>query len=207
MSGKTSTKSSDTSDKPLNAKDFYVRCVEQATSIVKNVEPADLAKPTPDSEWSVADLLKHTLYELTWTADIVRGKTIAEVGSAHDSLVIGEDIPKVWANAVASTRKAVMAANLHGPAHLSFEDTTVEKYLWQAGGDQLIHAWDLAEGIGYVIQFDTELAQAVYDATVPQQEALAESGLFAPAIEVSENADIQTKLLALFGRNLNWRGI
>jgi uncharacterized protein (TIGR03086 family) len=189
----------------LNAKDFYIRCLEQATSIVSQVEPGDLAKSTPDTEWKVADLLQHILYDLTWTPDIVQGMTKAQVGAAHDNLQINANIPDAWETAAKAAIKAVEEADPSGVAHFFLGDTDVESYLWQAGGDQLIHAWDLAQGIGYVIQFDTELAQAIYDATIPHQDMLAKSGLFAPAVKVDEHADVQTKVLGLYGRSLNWR--
>jgi hypothetical protein len=45
-----------------------------------------------------------------------------------------------------------------------------------------------------------DLVQFVYDFMVPQAEQWAAAGVFAPAVSVPDDADVQTKLLALTGR-------
>ncbi len=191
----------------MNAKTFYMRCLEQTTAIVNQLEHADFNKPTPDNEWTVKDLLEHILYELAWAPDIVRGKTMAEVGTVHDHIVAHADFVAVWGDASKNAKKAIVASNVTGPAHLSFAVTTVEDYLWQAGTDQLIHGWDLAEAIGYAMQFENDLAQVAFDYTEPNQETMVSSGLFAKRVDVPEDVGIQVRLLALTGRSYNWRDV
>jgi uncharacterized protein (TIGR03086 family) len=192
----------------VNAKNFYLRCVQQATEVVKYVETSYLHNPTPDTEWSVADLLKHMMYELAWTPDMVRGLTIRQVGHRHDSISISTvsgDVFAQWNAQVHAAKAAVNSARLDATAHPSYGDTTVENYLRDAGTDQLIHAWGLAEGMGVVMQFETDLAQAIFTERSEKQAVLAETGLFAKPIPVPDTVDIQTKVLALHGRSLNWR--
>ena len=66
--------------------------------------------------------------------------------------------------------------------------------------DALIHSWDLARGIGADETLDPELAELVYERTLPIAEHLQETGLFKPPVPVPDDAPLQTKLLALFGR-------
>jgi uncharacterized protein (TIGR03086 family) len=67
--------------------------------------------------------------------------------------------------------------------------------------DALIHSWDLARGIGADETLDAELVQLVYERTLPIAEQLQETGMFAPPVPVPEDAPLQAKLLALFGRS------
>jgi acyl-CoA hydrolase len=59
--------------------------------------------------------------------------------------------------------------------------------------------------MGVVMQFETDLAQAIFTERSEKQAVLAETGLFAKPIPVPDTVDIQTKVLALHGRSLNWR--
>jgi hypothetical protein len=54
------------------------------------------------------------------------------------------------------------------------------------------------------VRFDPELAEAVYENTLPDMKGIQASGLFAPPVPVPENADTQTRLIALFGRDPGW---
>ena len=47
---------------------------------------------------------------------------------------------------------------------------------------------------------DPELVELVWERTLPIAAQLQETGLFAPAVPVADNAALQTKVLALFGR-------
>lgn len=84
--------------------------------------------------------------------------------------------------------------------HVSYDDITTEEYLCQAGSDQLIHAWDLAQALDLPIEFDQDLAEAVYAYLLPQKDYLHETGLFAEPVAVPDDAPVQVKLLALAGR-------
>jgi uncharacterized protein (TIGR03086 family) len=64
----------------------------------------------------------------------------------------------------------------------------------------VIHAWDLARAIGADESVDPELVRFAYDEMVPQFEQWRTAGAFGPKVEVAEDADLQTKLLAEAGR-------
>jgi uncharacterized protein (TIGR03086 family) len=187
----------------MNAAQLYEEALAQATEVVSHVTAADYDSPTPDTEWDVHDLANHMLNELCWTADIVEGRTMAEVGEKYDGDLIGADNNRLqdsWRTAADAAHHAIEAADLQDTAHVSYDDITVEEYLCQAAADQLIHAWDLAEAIDVTIEFDRTLAEAVYAYLLPQKNHLSETGLFAKPVSVAEDAPLQVKLLALTGR-------
>lgn len=188
----------------MQADDLFKQALQQATIEINKVRPEDYDKPTPDTEWTVRDLLEHMLRELKWTPDLVQGKTIAEVEDHHRDDPVGDDLTGNWQVAAQRAMTAIDNADLTGPAHLSYGDVTVEEYLQEAGSDQLIHAWDLGQALGDTVQFDPGAAQTVYDLTHPKLNSMRQSGLFAAPLDVAEDADLQSRLLALYGRSTTW---
>jgi uncharacterized protein (TIGR03086 family) len=193
----------------MDADEFFTECLARATSVVKQVRAEQFSGPTPDIEWTVHDLAGHMLYELSWVPDVIAGRTMQEVGDIYDGDLIGSSdtgLVVQWENAATKAEEAVAHADLEATAHLSYGDVTVAEYLHEAGADQLIHAWDLGQAIGVSVAFDEEIAQAIYDRIKNEADIMHQSGLFAPPKEVPADADLQTKLLALYGRSADtWR--
>jgi len=188
----------------MTAKELYLYAIDQATAVVVQLEPEQLSLPTPDSEWSALDLLQHMLYELAWTADIVAAMPYAEVGDRYDGDLLGDDAIASWRLYAARAQAAVEAADEATVVHLSYGDRTAREYLWEAGNDQLIHAWDLGQSIGVSVVFDAAAAQVLYQWAAPRSSEFERSGLFAPPVTVTASANLQTKLLALEGRSEDW---
>lgn len=184
----------------MDVKELYEQAVRLATDVVNKVEDTDYDQPTPDTEWTVRDLLNHMLYELAWAADILHGKTVAEVGDAYDGNLIGDDLQAEWQRYAEAALSALDDIELTDTIHLSFGDFSAEYYLWQNGNDLAIHAWDLGEGIGEEVVFAQPLAEALYNYALERADELAASDLFGDPIEVPDSADTQTKLLGLYGR-------
>lgn len=184
----------------MEVKQLFNRAVSQATLVVEQVQPPHLHQPTPCTEWDVQTLLGHMLYELSWVPDVVTGATIAEVGDRYDGDLLGDNLSRSWHRAAEAALRAVEACDLGATAHLSYGHVTNEAYLRQESGEQLIHSWDLSVGIGHPVHFDPEVAGAVYGDTLPQAESMRSSGLFAPQVPLPADADVETRLLSLFGR-------
>jgi uncharacterized protein (TIGR03086 family) len=192
----------------MDGSDVFMSALTQATAVIAQVREDHFANTTPDTEWNVRDLIGHMLYEIRWAPEVLNGKTIDEVGDAYDGDLVGDSTVNLitnWQMAADAAESAVDQSDPEETAHLSYGDVTIDEYLQQYGGDVLIHTWDLGKAIGVVVHFDDATAQAVYDYTLPKKDDLSASGLFEPALSVSETADIQTKLLALFGRDAGWQ--
>jgi uncharacterized protein (TIGR03086 family) len=67
--------------------------------------------------------------------------------------------------------------------------------------DAIIHAWDLAVGVGADLAMDREAAEFALAELAKYGEDLSSSGVFGPAVPVPEDADAQTRLLGLAGRD------
>lgn len=70
--------------------------------------------------------------------------------------------------------------------------------------DVLVHTWDLARAGGIEPQLDRELCEAAYEAA--RAAGLSrDDGMFGAEIAVPPGAGIETRLVALYGRDPAWR--
>ena len=83
---------------------------------------------------------------------------------------------------------------------VSYGEISARDYLWQLTVDLTVHAWDLARGIGADEQLEHELVRRIHAETEKDVETLAASGLFDPPVHVPTHADLQARMLGLFGR-------
>jgi uncharacterized protein (TIGR03086 family) len=132
---------------------------------------------------------------------VLEGSTIEEQGDTFDGDVLGEDPAAVWERAAAAAKDAFRAPGaMDRTVHLSFGDTPAAHYCSQMTTDAVVHAWDLARGIGADERIPEELVAFSVREVTPYAADLEKSGLFAAPIDPPSGADVQTKLLALLGR-------
>lgn len=158
--------------------------------------------PTPCVDWTVRDLVTHVAAENLWTAPLLAGRTIAEVGAAYDGDVLGDDPVASHAAAAEPARDAVGAERaLDTIVHLSFGDTPATEYVHQLVADHLLHGWDLAQAIGVDDRLDPELVDACASWFASVEDGYRQAGAIGPRAAVAPDADAQTRLLARFGRS------
>jgi uncharacterized protein (TIGR03086 family) len=182
------------------ALEMYRRSVEEFGQRVMAIGVDDWVRPTPCTEWSVRDLVRHLVYEELWTPPLLAGATIADVGDRFEGHILGDDPQVAWKEAAAHALAAATPGVLDRTVHLSFGDFPGRDYLGQLTADHVIHAWDLARGINAADRIDPELVEFVYNFMAPQAEQWAAAGVFAPQVDVPADADPQSRLLALSGR-------
>jgi uncharacterized protein (TIGR03086 family) len=180
--------------------DMYRRSVEEFGQRVMAIGVGDWSRPTPCSEWSVRDLVRHLVYEELWAPPLLAGATIADIGDRFEGDILGDDPQVAWKEAAAHALAAASPGSLQRTVHLSFGDFPGQEYLGQLTADHVIHAWDLARGINADDRLDPELVQFVYDFMAPQADQWAAAGVFAPKVDVPADTDLQSKLLAMSGR-------
>jgi uncharacterized protein (TIGR03086 family) len=183
------------------ALEMYRRSVEDFGQRVMAIGAGAWDRPTPCSEWSVRDLVRHLVYEELWAPPLLAGATIADIGDRFEGDILGGDPQVAWKEAAAAALAAATEDSLGRTVHLSFGDFPGREYLGQLTADHVIHAWDLARGTGGGDErMAPDLVQFVYDFMAPQVDQWAAAGVFAPPVAVPDGADLQTKLLAMTGR-------
>ncbi|SDD14278.1 TIGR03086 family metal-binding protein [Rhodococcus tukisamuensis] len=159
----------------------------------------DWSAPTPDTDWDTADLVRHVIVEQQWVPPLLGGLTLAEA-AAHVR-PLGDDLASEWAQYSGRAVLAWSVASPSAPVHLSYGTVTVDEYLHEQVADLAIHSWDLARAAGMDESLDARLVAAVWEELDERREMLSASGLFASPVPVADDAPLQTRLLALTGRD------
>ena len=185
------------------------QAVTTSVEAVSKVDNSDLARPTPCSEWTLADLLAHMTAQHHGFAAAARGR--------------GTD-PAAWrlrpsTDPVADHRAAadlVLAAFAeNGVAEREFalpELGTAPFPAEQAVAfhliDYVVHGWDVARTLDrlYALHPDVTAPALRIAAQVPNNERrLDPNAPFAPALPVTPNAPPLNQILSALGRDPAWR--
>ncbi len=184
---------------------LYERSVEAFLARVRAVPVEAWARPTPCADWDVRALVNHVVGEDRWVEPLVAGRTIADVGTALDGDLLGED-PK---EAAEEAGKGAVASfgepgALERTVHLSFGDTPAEEYAWQLVADHVVHSWDLAVAIGGDRTIDDDLVAACTGWWQAWEEGYRGAGAVGDRVVVPSTASAQDRLIASFGRDPGW---
>jgi len=159
----------------------------------------DWDAPTPDSEWSVRDLVRHVVREQQWIPPLLRGLSLRE--AQLELAPLGADLAAEWHTYSARATHAWHSTPADVPVQLSYDTVTAEDYLREQVSDVTIHSWDLARATAADENLDETLVAAVWTVFEPQKETLQASGLFASPVPLPDDASLQSRLLALTGRD------
>lgn len=179
----------------------YLRALDEVDRHLATITSERWADPTPCTEWDLRALVDHLVYETLWVPDLVAGATLAQVGSRYEGDRLGDDPIGAWRAAKLATVQAVRTSGLDVSVHTSGGELTADEYLTQMLFDASIHGWDVAQAIGVAHGIPDEVARDLYAWFAPQAAGWVEAGILAPPVEVPEDADVSTRLVALSGRN------
>jgi uncharacterized protein (TIGR03086 family) len=180
----------------------HERAMEEFDQRVRMIGEDQWRAPTPCTEWNVRDLVNHLVGEQLWAPLLLDGATLEDVGDRFDGDQLGDDPVVTWERASRAAREAfIRPGALDGTVHTTMGELPALEYTRQMTMDLAIHAWDLARGIGADDDLDEGLVEALYEVWAPRRDLLAGSGVFAPPVQVEGDADTQTRLLALLGRD------
>lgn len=162
----------------------------------------DLGAPTPCDDWTVRDLLDHVVDEELWIPPLLAGAPSENIGDrlAHDRL--GDDPFAAWRSAADAARTATEPdAALAAEVRLPGGTVSGTDFIWELFADHLIHAWDLARATGGDQRLPHDLVAACSDWFDANEDTWRAEGEIGPAVDVGDDADAQTRLLARFGRD------
>lgn len=185
----------------MDVRGLYRRAIDEFDRRVQAVGDDQWHDSTPCTDWDVHTLVNHLVNENMWVVPLLEGKTMADVGSALDGDLLGDDPKASWKR---SAQEGLRAAEDEGAmeriVHLSFGDASGVDYVSQVLSDHVIHSWDLARAVGADESLDPELVGFVLTALGPQVDDWRSAGVFGDEVETGAEADPQTRLLAMTGR-------
>ena len=165
---------------------------------------------TPDNEWSVADLVSHLIDEHRWAAPLLHGldlESAAKVVEGSRTLPVdggvGANLAEVWDEASVESADAFSAdGTLDRTVELTRGATPVRDYIGEMTFDLIVHGWDLGRAIDYPDPLPAEVVDDLYRSSAGAD--MSSSGLFAPPVDVPDDAATIDKLVAVTGRDPNW---
>ncbi len=183
----------------MGADDEHRRIAAAFTATVEGVAPADWDRPAPPAGWVARDIVRHLVEWLPGFLSSSTGITWP-AGPSVDDEPIG-----AWAH-----QTEAVQALLDDPATAEREYDLPHlgrMTLSQAidsiyTADVFMHRWDLARATGQDETLDPATCARLLAGMAPMDEALRASGHFGPRVEVDDDADVQTQLLAFIGRTL-----
>ena len=190
----------------LHAKTAWLRIHQLAAAEVdyriRQILPEYWEASTPCAEWDVYEVVAHCVVENIRVPLILDGASFEQVMSV-DREVVFEDPEMAWE---ASWRNAVAAfseADLEGTVALGEQVIPTVEFLRIRACDLAIHAWDIAVGLAIDERIDEEVVTAALGWAQDRRDQMAKMPeLFDPPITSAAEADEQTELLEIFGREV-----
>jgi uncharacterized protein (TIGR03086 family) len=160
--------------------------------------------PTPCTEWDVRMLVNHVTGENLWTVPLFAGKTIAEVGDDLAGDILGDDPIATWDASEGPAIESVQAPGaMERSVDLSRGPTPGRDYATEMLMDYLMHSWDLARATGGDEKLDPEVVAFCIEWFAGVEDAYRASGAIAERPPIPDDADQQTVMLAMTGRDAN----
>jgi uncharacterized protein (TIGR03086 family) len=175
----------------------YRKVAGQFTARVTSVPEGAWENPAPCEGWVARDVVRHLV---EWMPSLFFEGWSLEAPAAPS---VDEDPIGAWT----AVSEAIQTA-LEDPAIASREaDIRPGRYAFAQAvdmfgtNDVLIHTWDLARATGLPETLDPEEVRRLFKEMEPYDEVLRRSGQYGPRVEVPDDADEQTKLIAFTGRH------
>ena len=174
----------------------YRKVAGEFTRRARAVPAAAWDNPAPCEGWVARDVVRHMV---EW----MPGMVLAGVGLDWPKEPGVDDDPAGAWEAVSDA----IQAGLDDPDIAGCElEMRVGRFTMEQAvdmfctGDILVHTWDLARATGLDETLDAAEVHRLYAGMEPMDEVLRQSGHYGPRVEVPDDADEQTRLIAFTGR-------
>ncbi len=168
------------------------------TVTVEGTVPAAWENPAPPEGWAARDVVRHLV---EWFPAFLQGATGLSLPAGPS---VDDDPVGAWRNQTEAVQALLddpaTADRVYDLPHIgtmSLGQAIAMIYT----GDVFLHRWDLARATGQDETLDPVRCAEMLEGMRPMEEALRSSGHYGPAVDVADDADAQTRLLAFIGRN------
>ncbi|MFN8051788.1 MAG: TIGR03086 family metal-binding protein [Acidimicrobiales bacterium] len=182
-------------DRPIA--DRYRDIAAGFTARVEAVPPDAWSNPAPPDGWDARDVVRHLTEWVPGLLATGAGVVVPEGPSVDD------DPAGAWANLDRALQATLDDPSVHERrfSHPQAGDHPLDQAIGMfVMGDVLLHTWDLAHATGQDETLDADEVAAMYEGMLPLDEMLRQSGQYGPRVDVPDDADTQTKLIAFIGR-------
>ncbi|WP_432975758.1 TIGR03086 family metal-binding protein [Dactylosporangium sp. CA-233914] len=158
----------------------------------------DWSAPAPCAGWTARDVVRHLIEWLPGFVSSGAGVTLPAGPSVDDDPV------GAW---VAHTDAVQALLDDPASAEIHFANQHTGRMPLRAAiatfytSDVFLHTWDLARATGQDERLDPRRCADMLAGMLPMDAALRSSGHYGPRVEVPDDAEPQTRLLAFIGRD------
>lgn len=173
--------------------------------VIDRIEPEQLSLAAP-ADWSrnpnptLRDIVAYHAFDEAWVPDVLAGRTAQEVGDRYDGDLLGDD-PIAGYDEIndAATQAVAQDLDYNKVVHLSYGDFPLGDYLEHTSTYRAFQAWTIAHFLELDYSLPAPLVDGLWEIIGPQIDAFRVMGVFPPEIQVPEDSDSQTRLLAKAG--------
>ncbi|CAN5466929.1 maleylpyruvate isomerase family mycothiol-dependent enzyme [soil metagenome] len=197
--GSTTTGQTETSEqRAMTPAEDHAWIGDEFTVTVEAVDPAAWDQPAPPQGWVARDVVRHLT---EWLSAFLESSTDITLPSGPS---VDDDPVGAWRTHTRAVQALLddpnTADQVHDFPHIG-SMTLSEALAMIYTNDVFMHRWDLARATGQDDTLDPDRCAEMVAAMEPMDAALRSSGHFGPRLDVADDADAQTKLLAFIGRH------
>jgi uncharacterized protein (TIGR03086 family) len=179
------------------AADEHRRVAREFTVTVEGVAPDAWDDPAPVDGWVARDVVGHLV---EWFPAFLEGSTGTTLPARPS---VADDPVGAWRVQTDSVQALLddseTADREHDFPHIGrMPLAQVIDMIYTS--DVFLHRWDLARATGQDETLDPEKCAVMLEGMLPMDEMLRQSGQYGPRVQVPDDADVQTQLLAFIGR-------
>jgi uncharacterized protein (TIGR03086 family) len=167
------------------------------TELVQGVPADRWDAPAPVEGWMARDVVRHLVEWFPGFLESSAGVKLPAGPSVDDDPVAAwvahHDAVQALLDDPATADKVLSNPNT-GDVPL---DVAVDRFYT---ADVFMHSWDLARATGQDETLDPDKCAELLAGMEPYEEAMRSSGQYGPRVEVPDDADVQTRMLAFIGR-------
>lgn len=194
---------------PVDLVALDAHAVRASVGLVTRATPADLTRPTPCAEWTLADLLAHMTVQHNGFAAAARGETDPKVWELRS---LGDDPAGAYRDSADRVLEVFAADGVLERMFLipEFGDQPLpgRQAISAHLVDYVVHSWDVAKALGVPARLEPAAVDTAYEIAqvVPTGDARLVSGApFGPEVPFSGGSRLD-QLVAHLGRSPNWPG-
>jgi uncharacterized protein (TIGR03086 family) len=179
--------------------DALIEALELQVGVGRQVLPSQLSCTTPCGDWTVREVMNHSVGVTMKFTDFAAGRTNRPRAPEGD--LLGADHDAAIRRAAAAAGTAWANADMNRMCHLPFGSFSAIEAVGINLFDVLAHTWDVATGIDILVGGPDTLWQAALNAATRVVGPARDTVHYAPELLPPDTASARTRFLGFLGRH------